>query len=273
MRLRGLVVLSTAIVVLMFGVPAALAAPSNDTSSGATAITSLPFTISEDTTSATTDAADAEMNPPDLCGAPATDASVWFALTLPADTDVIVDVSGSSYSSGVLVSTGPAGSRSFTTCGPQVVSFTATANETYYLLVIDDQLDGAGNGGDLEMTVDIAPPPPDIHFTVNPTGTVYSRDGSAVVGGTVTCSGQADFAEIDGQVKQFVGRIAITGYFYSDVTCDGATHTWTAVVYPDNGRFGGGKAQVGAEAVACNFFACGFDSMFTTVNLKGKGKK
>lgn len=273
MRLRSLVVVGTAIVVLMFGIPAALAAPSNDSSSGATAISSLPYTTSEDTTSATTDPGDAEMNPPDLCGAPATDASVWFALTLPQDTNVIVDVSQSNYSAGVLVSTGDPGNRSFVTCGPQVVNFPASANVTYYMLVIDDQLDGAGNGGDLEMTVDVAPPPPDIHFTVNPSGTVNTKDGTAVVSGTVTCTGPADFGEIDGQVKQFVGRFAVVGYFYSDVTCDGVTHPWSAVVSSDNGRFAGGKAQVGAEAFACNFTGCGDDSVFTTVSLKGKGKK
>lgn len=263
--------IALAAVVLQAGIAGA-AAPSNDVGSAPTAITALPYSATLDTSQATTDTDDAEMNPAD-CGAPATDASVWYALTLASDTNVLVDVSASDYSAGVLVSTGSAGNRSFVTCGPQVVAFSATANETYYMLVIDDQLDGSGNGGTLSISVDVTPPPPEIHFTVNPTGTVYSKDGTAVIGGTVTCSGQADFAEIDGQMKQFVGRIAITGSFFQEVTCDGSTQPWSAVVYPDNGRFGGGKAQVGANAFACNFFDCGFDSIFTTINLKGKGKK
>jgi hypothetical protein len=273
MRPRGVIVLFIALGVLALQAGIAHAAPpSNDLSSSPIAITALPYSNTQSTAEATTDADDAEMNP-SICGAPATDASVWYALTLPSDALVRVDVSSSDYSAGVLVSTGPAGARNFITCGPQVVVFDAAAGETYYMLVIDDQLDGAGNGGNLSISVDVAPPPPDVHFTVDPTGTVYQRDGSAVVHGTSTCSGQANFAELDGFVKQFIGRVAITGSFFTDIPCDGSTHPWTAIVYPDNGRFGGGKLQVGAEAFACNDFGCGSDSLFTTVNLKGKGKK
>ena len=53
-----------------------------------------------DTTEATTDADDAQFNA--SCGAPATDASVWYTL-VGTDEVVIVDVSGSDYSAGVLV--------------------------------------------------------------------------------------------------------------------------------------------------------------------------
>ena len=272
MRPRGLFLFAVVLAVFFLGTAAAIAAPANDTSSGAVAITSLPSSTTLDTRTATTDAEDAEMNPLE-CGAPATDASVWFALTLPQDTQVIVDVSQSSYSAGVLVSTGPAGSRSFVTCGPQFISFTAVANETYYMLVIDDQLDGGDNGGDLVMTVDVAPPAPTIDITINPTGTVFSKDGTAIIGGTATCTGVVDFAEVDGQLKQFVGRVAITGWFFTEIACDGTTQPWTATVYPDNGRFGGGKAQLGANGFACGPFDCGFDSEFGTINLKGKGKK
>src|SRR5438128_582141 len=76
--------------------PAMAAPPSNDTITGATAITSLPFEETLDTTEATTDADDAALNA--NCGAPATDASVWYSLAVATDTGVAVDVSGSNYS-------------------------------------------------------------------------------------------------------------------------------------------------------------------------------
>ena len=52
--------------------------PTNDTVAGATPISALPFTATLDTTQATTDATDASLNA--NCGAPATEASVWYYL-------------------------------------------------------------------------------------------------------------------------------------------------------------------------------------------------
>src|SRR5690348_429183 len=78
----------------------ALAAVANDKAAHATAIGSLPFSATEITTSATTDATDAALNAG--CGAPATNASVWFVYTPPTDGAVIIDVSNSSYSAGII---------------------------------------------------------------------------------------------------------------------------------------------------------------------------
>lgn len=57
-----------------------------------------------DTTEATTDGDDAQLN--ETCGAPATDASVWYAFVAGSDAVVVVDVSQSGYSAGVLVGVG-----------------------------------------------------------------------------------------------------------------------------------------------------------------------
>ena len=56
--------------------PVLAAAPGSDVYSGRTVIAAVPFSDSMDTTEATTDADDAEANAG--CGAPATDASVWY---------------------------------------------------------------------------------------------------------------------------------------------------------------------------------------------------
>ena len=95
--------------------PAALAAPpGNDTFGGATAAT-LGFSEVLDTTEATTDADDAQLN--ESCGAPATDASVWYAFT-GSDIGVVVDVSQSDYSAGVLVGMGSQGNLAPSIAGP-----------------------------------------------------------------------------------------------------------------------------------------------------------
>src|SRR6266568_485749 len=85
---------------LAVSAPTALAAPPlNDTFAKATAA-AIGFSETLDTTEATTDSDDAQLNA--SCGAPATDASVWYVLQ-GSDQGVVVDVSQSNYSAGVLV--------------------------------------------------------------------------------------------------------------------------------------------------------------------------
>ncbi|MBK9715128.1 MAG: hypothetical protein IPO81_28145 [Kouleothrix sp.] len=88
-----------------FAAPALAAAPNNDTFASAKVV-ALDFSETLDTTQATTDSDDAQVN--QTCGAPATDASVWYAI----DGDgggVKIDVGASTYSAGVIVATGTAG--------------------------------------------------------------------------------------------------------------------------------------------------------------------
>src|SRR5262245_66149459 len=123
---RIFAVAGVATALLVFAVtPASAAAPSNDTFAGAQAIGSLPFSTTEDTTQATTDADDTAANA--NCGAPATDASVWYAFTPATDGGRIVDVSSSTYSAGVIVVSGTAGNFTLETCGPGTVQFFGTA--------------------------------------------------------------------------------------------------------------------------------------------------
>src|SRR5258707_3865617 len=152
----GAVVLAAGLV-LIGAAPAQSATPTNDTFGGAVPIGSVPFTTSADTSQATTDADDANANA--NCGAPATDASVWYSTTPATDGGLLVDVSKSSYSAGVLVVTGAPGAFEIVACGPGAVGFQAVAGTTYFPLIIDDQADRTGNGGTLVLNVDTAPPP------------------------------------------------------------------------------------------------------------------
>lgn len=250
---------------LAFAAPVLAAPPSNDTYAGATVIGSIPFSASLDTTEATTDADDAEANL--QCGAPVTDASVWYQFTAAADGGLVVDVSSSDYPAGVIVVTGSPGSFSIVTCGPGAVAFQTFAGETYSILVFDDTAGGA-NGGTLIINVEDIPPPPVVDVTVDPTGTFDAQTGSATITGTVTCTGTADFAYMEVQLRQTVGRFTVSGYGFIDFACDGTTQPWSIVVLPDNGLFKGGRSVAVTFAVACGIFACGEDFEEAIVRLR-----
>lgn len=250
--------------------PAAHAAPpGNDTYDGRAVIGSVPFSTTVDTSEATTDAEDAALNT--NCGAPATDASVWFEHTATADGALVADVSASDYTAGVLVATGGPGNWEIVACGPDAVAWHTVAGQTYTLLAIDDQYDGAGNGGTLRMTVDEAPPPPVIEATADPTGTFNRKDGTATITGTVTCTGPAEFAGLFVDVEQRVGRGSVIGGGETDVLCDGQPHKFAVVAQPFNGSFAGGKTATITFAFACGAFECATDFKEYTVVLKGRG--
>jgi hypothetical protein len=263
MKRLGILVSLTFAASLLLAAPVFAAAPSNDLFGGATLVT-VGFSQSLDTTEATTDSDDAEANAD--CGAPATDASVWYTLA-GADNGVVVDVSNSDYSAGVIVVSGDPGSFVLETCGPGAVAFFAASGVTYSILAFDDQGDGAGNGGTLEINVAEIPPPPTVDVTVDPVGH-FNKDGTATISGTVTCSGSADFSFIEVSVRQTVGRIFINGFGSTDFVCDGETHAWSAVVYPDNGVFKGGRTATVTVATSCGVFDCGQDFEETIVKLR-----
>jgi uncharacterized protein DUF6299 len=243
------------------------AGPSNDAISGATAIGALPFNTTEDTTSATTDSQDTQVN--SSCGAPHTDASVWFSLAATSDQELIVDVSKSNYSAGIIVATGSPGSLTTQVCSPGSLIFQASNGTTYYILAFDDQSDGSGNGGQLVMSVDVAPPPPTVSVTVDSIGHL-DHQGDAVITGTENCSAQdLQYSELDVSASQNVGRIGtIQGFGFGDLPCDGATHAWSVVVSPQSGKFAGGKAKVSADGFACNITSCSDSSVSQTVQLR-----
>lgn len=251
---------------LVLAAPTLAAPPSNDTYAGRTVVPGLPFSETIDTTEATTDADDAEWNA--SCGAPATDASVWYELTTATDSGVIVDVSASDFSAGVAIVSGVPGSFFTEACSQGGAAFFATAGVPYQIVAFDDQLDEAGTGGLLSISIEEAPPPPVVDATVDPVGHFNSSTGSATITGTVTCTGEIEFSELDVDLRQRVGRVVISGFGITDFPCDGATHEWSVEVFGQNGLFKGGKAAAVTVAFACSVFDCGTAFIESTVQLK-----
>jgi len=239
--------------------------PANDFFLNATVV-SIDFSESLDTTEATTDSDDTQLNV--FCGAPATDASVWYAVTVSADSTIIVDVSQSSYSAGVMVGMRTQGNLSLVACAPSNVSFFAIANVIYYVAAFDDQYDGGANGGLLNISLREAVPPT-LELTVNRMGQVDVRTGIATISGTYTCTnGEYLSGNTDG--RQTVGRFAISGYgYFSNFgVCDGAPHPWSTILAPTNGKFAGGKLMTTTWASVCGYF-CAYAYVQQEVQLRG----
>ena len=154
------------------------------------------------------------------------------------------------------------------------MAFFAEAGTTYYVLAIDDQFDGGGNGGLLSISFNEIPPPPTVDITVNRYGTVNGRTGVATISGTYTCT-NGDFIEVFVDARQNIGvRSAVLGFggFFDFDTCDGAPHSWSADIFPQNGKFAGGKTMTLTFAFSCGTFECGFGFVEQTVKLRG-GRK
>ena len=243
--------------------PAWAAAPSNDTVAGAVTISSLPFDSTVDVSDATTDALDATLN--EQCGAPATLGSVWYTYSAPAGVaGVVLDVSQSSYSSGVIVAE-PDGIGGYVVdvCGPGTVGFQTQEGTTYTILAFNDTVGSTGGFIRLQAEAAIVPT---LTLAVNPTGKV-DRYGNALISGTYTCSG-AEWVSLDASVTQRVGRFAIQGDgFTGSEVCDGASYAWSVLVTPYNGKFAGGKAVTVTYAFGCGALFCADSFASQTVRL------
>jgi hypothetical protein len=251
---RALLTIGVAGAFVALGVtPALAAAPSNDTFLAAS-MAGPGFSEVVNTAEATTDSDDASANID--CGAPATDASVWYAYTQATADGVTVDVSSSNYSAGVIVVTGSPGAFHLVTCGPGAVTFLPAPGAVYYVLAFDYQGDGGGNGGLLTISFRAAGPPPTVDVTVNPVGQFDSKTGRATLSGTFTCA-NADFVQVMGQLSQSVGRVTINGSLgFGATTCDGTPHSWSATAVPSNGKFAGGKSVTVVISFACGSSRC-----------------
>lgn len=249
---------------------AATPAP-NDTWQDAVTIDALPagdFVF--DTSAATTDATDALVNT--TCGAPFTNASVWFKYTDTTGAGIQADLSGSDYSGGFIITAGePTSAESLVACGPTVTAAKGQPGTTYYIAAFSDS---EVNGGELTARFTAAPAAPTTSLTVNPRGTA-DKDGAAVIGGSYSCTDGDLVNGITGELVQRVGRTKITGTFdIYPVTCDGTTRTWEALVESNNGLFAGGKAANLSIAYACNMmWECAESSVDATIQLSRASTK
>ena len=241
----------------------ALAAPPpNDLPVGAIALVAIPVTIQENTTEASVTTDDIG------CGSGGVDqATVWYTLTLANATSVLVDATDSDYPVGVNIFEGSADANNLVTCVEGAASFDAAAGTTYYLMFAD--IDGdATNGGQLDVTIDVAPPPLEVSLTVNSDGKVNPKTGEATISGTISCTRAAGFGDVSVTLRQSLGRFTIHGFGFDSPVCEPTPTDWFASVVGDNGKFAPGKATADVSAFACDATSCGEDFVVTSVRLR-----
>jgi Family of unknown function (DUF6299) len=261
--MRRLVMLA-AVLVLAIGAPAAVsaAAPDNDRPGGAIALgPGLPQQFSQETSDATV--TDDDFG----CGSGGIDqATVWYSFTPAADGEVLIDATASGYAVGINVFEGTAAPETLFGCFGGSGSVFLQSGTTYYLMFADIDEDGV-NGGTLDVLLDLPPPPLEVSLTIDSTGKI-DRTGQVTISGTISCSRAADFAEVDLQVSQSVGRLRIHGFAFASAECDTGPTAWTASLMGENGTFAGGKVAVEANAFGCDPFSCAGDFATAPVRLR-----
>jgi hypothetical protein len=256
-------VLTTALVglVMLPAAPALAAPPANDEPAGAVAL-SLGGTVTQDTTEATTGAGDASAL--EFCDEPAIAKSVWYSYTPAADGSFVLQAGDSDFAVGLAVFEGAPTADSLLNCGPFSLGQQGVAGTTYTIMVWDFD---AGTGGNLILSLAEAPPPPTVDLSVDPVG-VARRDGSATITGSYSCA-NADFIDVFASLSQSVGRFTIRGFggFFDEGTCDGTSHPFSIDIFPDNGKFAGGRAASVTFAFACGALECNEFEFEQTIRL------
>jgi hypothetical protein len=217
--------------------------------------------VQQDTTEATTNAGDDALNA--NCGAPATNASVWYTYTPSVKRNVVLDATASSYSAGLMVFNGSPIADSLITCGPGEVGLRALAGTTYYVMAFSDTPDV--NGGNLVLTLQNAPTPR-VHVTLAKRGVAF-HGGAAKLHGTYSCTHAESFAEISAHLLQRAGRLKIQANSSTGIRCDGTRHHWSSRLVSPVGTYARGKGVAKVRITSCGLLQCRHDAVKRRVHL------
>jgi hypothetical protein len=244
--------------------PALAEPPANDDVGAALALAAPPSSHSAVTTEATRAADD-----PACAGSD--ENTVLYSFTAPESIRTEINTFGSDYDTTLSVYTGTRGALTQVACNDDTsslqsrVRFDAVAGERY-LVMIGSYTAGGGN---LSVSLDVAPAPYQLGATIAGVGSVNLRTGVATIRGTVSCN-QPGLVELSGRVRQRAGRVFVTGFFSSFPECSGET-AWEATVESDDGPFVAGSVQVNAVAWGCVIDECAEATASKTVRLRAGG--
>lgn len=246
-------VIAVGLLLPLAAAPASAAPPANDEPAGAVPL-QLGDRVVQDTREATTTPQDEALNTG--CGAPATTASVWYTYTPDKDREVVLDVTESDYSSGVLIFAGTPSAGSVVACGPGIVGLRAKLGKTYSIMAIADT---GISGGQLVLSLEKAPPEPRVNVSLAARGVAFRGGaGAAEIHGTYSCR-NGEFAAVRGTLLQRAGRLKIQGRFGTEIKCNGQRRQWSARVVSPIGTYARGHARARIQIFACGVIACNQD--------------
>jgi len=240
-RRVGLV--GTVMTVIGLGVATpSFASVGNGSAGTAIAISALPYSHTEDTTSATSDPS----NPTDCTNGTPT---VWFKFKATRSQRLTVSTVGSNYGIYVGVYQGTPTSLTPVVCFyGSYWDILTTPGVTYFFMVSRC----CDTGPNFNLAFHLVRPPK-VAGTVYPHGSVRWVDGVATVSGTVTCSRRAD-ATVGISLVQRVSRtlLATGSATFDDPKCSTTPTGWSGQIVP-----GGFVPFVkGAAAATLSFSAC-----------------
>ncbi len=259
--LRFLVAAMFAVALVPFAAGSASAAPpGNDEFPGAPRV-HLGDQVEQDTTEATTNAGDDALN--ENCGAPATNASVWYRYSPGKKRNVVLDTAASNYSAGLMVFQGTPTADSLITCGPGSVGVRAKPGVTYYIMAFSDT---DVIGGDLVLTLKNAPTP-HVHVTIAKRGVAF-HGGAAMIHGTYRCTHGEGFAGVQAHLFQLAGRLKIQADSGTNVTCDGQSRRWSVRLVSPVGTYARGPAMAKVTIFACGVIQCAHTKVKRDIHLR-----
>jgi hypothetical protein len=266
--LAGGTALITLAALTVVGAPAAQAAvPSNDDISAAVAFSSVPVTFTVNTEAAT-------VAPGETLCAREAQATVWYAFTPTSSGRYAFDTVASDYDTDLAIYSGSPGHLTQLDCEyyqylnnsdwdwQARLALALTAGTTYYIQVGTgfeaDWLNNGRLGGNLALTVSVAPPLFDYQVVVNRRGSV-TADGWAEVSGTIACN--SDTQIIGGGsvvLTQRRGRTVVSADdYWEDFGCTSTPQAWSLRSQGDSGTFRPGPATVTLFLGACDPYSCG----------------
>ena len=186
-RVRTLLAV-TALVLALVGVPGlaagASATPGNDGPTGAKVIGSLPYSVQQNTTGATT--SDLERKLAVSCGVETVRKGVWFKFTPGGNFTLRLSAANSTYSVGMMVTTGAPSNTKGMTCSDRPIFRDVTKGATYWILAFAAK--PGSTGGTLRLAATKAPALPTVTLAVT-RGVAKPATGAARIFGTATCKG------------------------------------------------------------------------------------
>ena len=265
---RALFVLAVLALVLATAAPAAAARkppkPANDELSSATPV-ALGQSIEFSSVGATSNASDpGSCNGSGPTPGPFTE-TIWYSYAAPDARTVFADASTFDYLAVIFVLADTGSGLQVVDCSafPATVTFSTTPGVTYDVMI--GSLPDTPGGGTGVVTLG---QPLTVSVAVDPNGSVDGKTGTATVSGTITCDEPADFAEVDVQLSQAVGRHILRGIGQAFPACDVTPTAWSVAITADNGIFGGGRATADVTAFGCTGPSCDFDSVSASLRLR-----
>jgi len=271
---RRLTALAGAFALVALNVPSALAAaPSNDDVATPIVIGSIPFTVTIDTTEATSAPGDpGYCFGPDLGPDPAT---VWFEYTATETGPLGATTFGSDYDTTLYIGTDDgAGGFEQLACGDDsrtlqsAVRFDASAGTTY-LFAVGASPFGGITGGSLTFNLDVGPPAQVVDVTLDPVGILKHQ--RVTFHGTARCSAPTTFQSVViVELDQGEGPEAADYIGFADITdCPGTDIPFEIVLEQQIGKVKKGPVTLQVIFAACNDFECAsqtIESMVGTVS-------